>query len=319
MEASMNANKRRWIAVGFVPVAAIALAAVSAFRPARAEGGDPAEKNERCASRLSIAILGKSATADLLKSAAPQSSVDAMLEDPAFVERFSRYINSRFNPEPGETSAEDASYHLTKYLLEKKRPWKELFTGAYDVGANGVVTEDPEGLGYFRSDAWMRRYAGNELAGYRIVAAYRILQNLTGLELQATTNVDGADLTAAGRQAPACANCHYANWYALDKVAKILSKRQGTGDAMRFVPPNEGPQQILGNQTISNDKELVTKLADSSNFKVNVCRTAFNYLYGRDENSCESEVFDKCMTEFETKGTIQSALAVIAKDAAFCQ
>ena len=63
----------------------------------------------------------------------------------------------------------------------------------------------------------------------------------------------------------------------------------------------------------------MTALVASEEFKVNVCRMAFNYLYGRDENSCESQVFDKCVDAFEKDKTIQSAIAAVAKDATFCQ
>lgn len=313
----MNNAKRIFGVV--VPVVAIGVAALTANRPLRAEAPDEAEKRERCATRLSIALLGKSASPALLAQANPQDSVDVMLDDPAFMERFSRFINAAFNPEPGMNAQEDASYWLMKYVLENDKPYKDLFVGPYMVGAGGAVTVDANGLGYFRSPAWMRRYAGNEQDGYRIVAAFRILNNTTGLSLTAVTNVDGVDISANGRKAPGCAGCHYSNWYALDKVAKILSRRQGTGANMTFVPPSEGPQQILGGKTIANDKELVTELVASENFKFNTCRLAFEFLYGRPENACEAKVFDKCTAEFTSKQTITAALAAVAKDPTFCQ
>lgn len=300
-----------------LPLVAVGLAlAASASKPARAED-DAAEKRERCATRVSIALLGKSAAPALLAAANPQDSVDAMLADPAFIERFAGFTNRRFNPEPGTTIAEDASYTLSKYILENKKPWKDLFVGAYDVA--DTVTTDAAGLGYFRSDAWMRRFAGNELAGYRLPAAYRILQNTTGLELMATTNVDGVDLSATGRQASACKGCHFDNWYALDKVARVLSRRQGTGKNMKFLAPTDGAQSILGGKTISDDAQLVNALVATEEFKINACRMAFNYLYGRNENSCESAVFDRCVDAFTKDQTMQSALSVVAKDATFCQ
>lgn len=300
-----------------LPVIAVAVAlAASASKPVRAED-DATEKRERCATRLSIALLGKSAAPALLSAANPQDSVDAMLADPAFIERFAGFTNRRFNPEPGANIPEDASYTLAKYILENKKPWKDLFVGAYDVAA--TVTTDAAGLGYFRSDAWMRRYAGNELAGYRLPAAYRILQNTTGLQLMATTNVDGVDLSATGRQANACKGCHYENWFALDKVARVLSKRQGQGANMKFIAPSEGPQTILGGKSISDDAGLVNALVTTEEFKVNACKMAFQYLYGREENSCEAQVFDRCVDAFAKDQMMQSALSVVAKDATFCQ
>ncbi len=286
----------------------------------------PAEQtafNERCATRLSSALLGKAPTAALLADAAPQSKVDGMLASPDFIEKFARFVNASFNAEPGDEPAHDAAYYLSKYVLTNNRPWRELFAGPYrvdrgaSVTADAVVVQDANGLGYFRSRPWMVRYAGNELDGYRIVAAYRIMNNIIGLKLLAAVNTDGVN--AAGRMAAECAGCHYNQTFALDYAAKILSRRVGSGDTMTFAAPNEGPQKFLGGLTIADDKQFVTALVDSPNFKFRTCRLAMEFLYGRPEFKCEGPVFDKCMASFAAAGTVQSALSSIAKDASFCQ
>ena len=315
----MTALKRIAGAVGPVVAGVLALAiGLAKPAPVKADGEAAAkEKAERCATRVSIALTGKTATSELLAAADPQANVDAILADAAFIERFARFVNSEFNTEPGETAADDSAYTLAKYILEQKKPWHEMFDGQYAV--TDTVTADPQGLGYFRSEPWMRRYAGNEPAGYRLPAAYRFLQNTTGLKLTAVTNAAGVDISATGRQAAACAGCHYQKWYALDLVAKVLSKRKGQNANMTFTPPSEGPQKILDGKMIANDKELVDALLQSEDFTFNQCRLAFQYLYGRPENSCEAGVFDKCVDAFKKDGTIQSALATIAKDPTFCQ
>lgn len=315
-----HGGARKMAAVGPVVACALVIAASLATpQRVKADGApEAAAKRERCATRLSVAILGKSAAPELLSSADPQTAVDAMLADPVFVDRFAGFANAQFNPEPGETRADDASYTLAKHVLTNVKPWKEMFVGQVAVGAE-AVTPDPNGLGYFTSKAWMKRYAGNEEDGYRIVAAYRILQNTTGLSLQATTAVDGVDLSAKGREAAACAGCHYTGWFALDKVAKVLSRRMGEGAAMEFVAPSEGPQQILDGSSFDNEKELVTALVASENFTFNVCRLAFKFLYGRDETTCEGTVFDTCVDAFAAAGTMQSALSAVAKDPSYCQ
>lgn len=150
-----------------------------------------------------------------------------MLADPTFIERFASFTNSQFNPEPGESAAADASYTLAKFVLAGQKPWKDMFVGAYAV--TDTVAPDPSGLGYFTSRAWMTRYAGNETEGYRISSAYRILQNTTGLQLTATTSVDGVDRSATGRQAAACSGCHY-QW--------LVRARQGREDP--HAPPGRG-------------------------------------------------------------------------------
>src|SRR4051812_45313793 len=68
-----------------------------------------AEKTERCATRLSISLLGKSPVTALFGDANPQSQVDAMLTTGDFQERFSRFVNASFNDNPGATAAEDAA------------------------------------------------------------------------------------------------------------------------------------------------------------------------------------------------------------------
>jgi hypothetical protein len=253
-----------------------------------------------------------------LVSTDPQAAVDTMLQSPDFVERFSRFINAHFNPTPGMTADEDASYFMAKKIIGEAKPWDQMFVGPYRV-ENSAVVDDPDGLGYFRSPTWLIRYAGNEESGLKIVTGARILKNVLGLKLQAVTNAPNVDISAKGRQAPACAICHYENWYALDKIAGVLSRRVGTGDEISFSPNPNGAQPVLDGQMIANDKELVQALVASEAFRFNSCRIAFHFLYGRAENKCEGPVFDKCMSEFTAKKTMQSALAAVAKDISFCQ
>jgi hypothetical protein len=182
-----------------------------------------------------------------------------------------------------------------------------------------TVTVDQDGLGYFHSRLWMVRYAGNEPAGLRIVYAYRMMQNIIGLQLAASTNAPDADVSAAGRKAAQCAGCHFSPWFALDPVAAVLGTRVGTGADVRFEPSKNGAQTILGGVTISNDRELAEALVANEAFKVNSCRLAFKYLYGRAETSCEGPAFDRCVTAFAADGKITSALRAVAKDPTFCE
>ena len=315
-------TKRIW-------VAAAPLLAAGAFglfqKPASAEKPSSAESIARCATRLKTSFLGKGATDAELKAADPQAAVDAYLKAPEFVELFARFLNSELNPAPGMTSAEDATYHLGKYVLSNDLPYKDLFLGKFNVVVpnaqqpnNVVVQPDPNGLGYFRSRAWLVRYAGNELAGIKIVTGYRIMQNITGLKLQAVSNAEGVDTSKAGRSAGVCAQCHFQDWSALDKVASILTVRKGTGATMTFDPPAATTVDIDG-KAVTDDASLAARLVESENYNFNTCRLAFKFLYGRPENTCESQVFDKCVTEFKKTGKIQTALSTIAKDDSFCQ
>ncbi|WP_394844017.1 hypothetical protein LZC95_44060 [Pendulispora brunnea] len=318
-------SRTRW-AVVVVPVVAAAIGMAAGGRTAGAAAdGDVEAFRERCATRISIALVGKGASEALLASSDPSSSVDALLESGDFVERFARFVNAEFNRDPGKDSAEDASYHLAKYVVKNGKPWSDVFLGPYKVDATGEngavqVTEDANGLGYFRSQPWLLRYAGNELAGLKIATAYRILNNVVGLQLMATTNAPDADVSAKGREAGSCAGCHYQNWYALDHVAGVLSTKV-TNDKgeVSFKPYSGSAKSLLGGKSIANDKELVQALVESENFSFQACRLSFKYLYGRSENRCEGPVLDRCIDAFKATKTIQSAMAVIAKGPGFCQ
>lgn len=297
--------------------------ALSAGQRAHAEGGeaDRAEANERCAIRLSIALVGKSPDGALLASTNPQSAVDGMVASPDFAERYARFVNSEFNGGPSSDAKDDPVFYLARHVITENRPWSDLFVGPYDVVASATamdVKADPDGLGYFRTSAWMKRYAGNEDQGYMLVGAFRILSNTTGLVLTPSVGNPGEDRTASGRAASACKGCHFESWFALDTFAKLLPKKKVTGDVVSFTPPTEGPQKLLG-KTIADDKALVTSLVDSDAWRFNQCRLVFRFLYGRPENQCESKVFDACVDALGTQKTIRAAVAAVAKDSSFCQ
>lgn len=288
--------------------------------------GDKAEAAEKCAVRLSLALTGKTADAALLSNANPLSQVDALIETPEFADRYASFINAEFNGAPVAATNDDVVYHLAKHVINEGAPWSDLFIGPYAVkpaavAANGMdITDDANGLGYFRTDSWQKRYAGGDPGGQFIVAAFRIVQNTTGLEvIPSVGEPDDKDCGPEGRKAnPACKSCHYDAWFALDTVAELLPTRTGLGDTLKITQrANPKPQQLLG-KTINNDKELVAALVESDAWKFNQCREVFKFLYGRAENQCESATFDACVTALETDKTIQKAVAAVAKDASFC-
>jgi hypothetical protein len=309
-----------------VPAAALA-SWTAVTSPANGTPADDAAR-VRCATRLSLALTGRPPSATLLASADPQAEIDALLADDAFVDQFSRFVNSEMNPEPGMTPAADSTYFLAQYVLKNSRPWHELFDGKYRVEvvpatsgmpATAQVVADANGLGYFRSRPWMVRYAGNEEQGYRLSAAYRIQQNVIGLDVGAVTNAPGVDISATGRLATGCRSCHYDQYFALDKVAKVLSRKTGPDDNIVFVAPTEGPQSVLDGKTIANDAELVAALVESTDHKFRTCRLAFQFLYGRPEASCEAELFDKCIDAYTTTGDMRAVLRSIATDPGYCE
>lgn len=307
-----------------LPALAAALSLVTSPKGAHAEGGDAdkAEASERCAIRIAIALQGKSADAALVANPDPQSAIDGMLASPEFADRYARFINSQFNGGQAATPAEDPVYYLAKYVVSQNKPWSELFIGGYSVtaaadGKSMDVAADPNGVGYFRSPAWMKRYAGNEPMGYMLSASFRILSNTTGLTLTPSVGNPGDDRTATGRSASPCKSCHFDSWYALDKFARLLPMKVPASDPPKFTPAAPGAQQLLG-KSISDDKELVETLVGSDPWKFAQCRNVFQFLYGRSENQCESKVFDACVDALTTTKTIKGAVAAVAKDPSFC-
>ena len=301
----------------------LSITAMLAATAALAQSNEELEKRERCAVRVSIALTGKSPDAEFLSSIDPQARADALLDTTDFIERYARFVNTQFNRTPGATSEEDAPYYLAWEILQKRKPWKEMFLGAYRVEKNAadavVVVPDATGLGYFTSKAWQRRYAGNEPNGVLLSTAYRIFNNTIGLKLVPSTNAPDADITATGRQSVGCRGCHYDGMYALDLAASVLPKRVGDGATMTFEAPSGSPVTLMGGMTVSSERDLVTALVESESFRFRTCRMAFNFLFGRNENRCEAPAFDRCMKEFRNNGTLQSAVAAIVKDPAFCQ
>jgi hypothetical protein len=303
-------------------VAALATATVVAgSRPASADGaGDQIKaQNERCANRISIALTGKTASADQLSASDPKAAIDTLLKSADFQERFARFINQQFNNAPGATATpgEDASYWIAKTVIGKGTPWSDMFLGKYDIreyASNIAVVDDDNGLGYFRAYDWYTRYAGNEPNGVRIATAYRILNNVVGLKLTASTGSPNIDQTAKGRQAKPCSDCHFDGWFALDKVAAVLPL-----NTQQWNQYSGGPKAMLGDKMIGSDKELVQALVDSENFAVNACRLSFKYLYAREDNQCEGPLLDRCVDTFKSEKTIQSALSMIAHDASYCE
>lgn len=108
---------RLGIMVAFaVPAAGLAIL-MAAGRSVSAPPVDEAAAH-RCASRLSLSLTGKSPDAALFANADPQSQIDTLLESPEFVEQFSTFMNEQLNPEPGETPQRDATYYLSRYVLQ---------------------------------------------------------------------------------------------------------------------------------------------------------------------------------------------------------
>jgi hypothetical protein len=281
---------------------------------------EPAALTKRCAVRLSIALTGKSPDAAVFATKEVGPAVDRLLASPDFADRYARFTNAETNGAPAAAS-EDPVYFLAKHVIANDKPWSDLFTGKYRIDPieGGMrVSDDPAGLGYFRSDAWLKRYAGNEPDGVMLSAAFRIFQNTTGLELSASVGNPDDDRTAKGRSTGVCKSCHFQDWYALDTAAKLLPTKKGEDMAITFSPPTAGPQQLLG-KALADDRALVETLVGSDAWRFAQCRNVFKFMFGRQENKCEAVAFDRCVEALTNQKTIRAAVAALAKDPSVCK
>lgn len=252
----------------------------------------------------------------------PPDYLEAFLATEQFAERFAGFVNAKWQRAFSADPQGNIPFYVARHVLQRRAPWRDVFTGALDASVfEGKVTISPkaDGLGYFRTKDWLAQHAGNEVDGYKLFTAYRMLQNTIGLKLVPAANNTTGDATAVGRQQPACRGCHYEGPYALDLVARVLTRRDGFGTTMKFVPSTEAPQQVLGGRTIHDDAELVRTLVSSDAFLFNTCRLAFEFVHGRPETTCEAEVFDACVAAFEREGTMQSAIKAIVQRPEFCE
>lgn len=270
-----------------------------------------------CNYRLSRALLGTRAGYPVWAT-----NADHALSHPAFVERFASFINARFNKVPAKME-EEPVYFVARKVLESGLPWREVFVGRYRVPYKSYpgVEADPNGVGYFTSEGWLRRYAGNEPEGYLLVGANQLLHNTIGHVRIAAANNNAAGVvnTATGRQAPGCVGCHFQGPYALDYVARLLPRRvvSPRGDAS-FGAPTDGPQQVL-NTTVADFRQLVETLVNSEAFSFWSCRLAFEFAFGRPEYACDAELFDRCVDAFNASGKMQDAIKTLVTDPSFCQ
>lgn len=253
----------------------------------------------------------------------PQTEVRRLLQTPEVISSFGRFVNSRFNELPGDRPEDDPVIPVIKYVFDNNLPWKDVFVGRFSFGgASGyprpVADAAAPALGYFGSAAWQKRYAGNEEAGWMLQAAYRTLQNTTGLALEPSPINGQGDFTATGRERAECRSCHYDAAWALDKVARLLPVRVGIGSRARIEKRPVVPQDLFGGTRVNDHEHLVQTLVSSEAFTFWSCRLAFEYVFGRPESTCEAPLFDACAAALEQTGRMQDALATLLESPAFC-
>lgn len=289
--------------------------------PAWAQAVDDA--TARCTRRMSH-LLGMSVRSNTaaLAGATPQQKAREWLGTPLAIRSFARFVNARFNPEPAANTSEDGVYAAVRFVLTNQKPWRELFTGRYVINhTNNLITEDAAApaLGYFGSLGWQKRYLGNAPDGLMLRAAYRVMHDTVGLKLvPSAVNFEG-DATAVGRERAECRGCHFDSPYALDKVAGLLPRKQGTGGAAKAVVVPVTPAVILGRLSVDDFEDLVATLTAGDPFAFHSCRLAFEFVYGRPESGCEADAFDRCVDAFTRTGSMTDALASYLEDPRYCE
>ena len=285
-----------------------------------------AETAMQCSQKLHSTLYGRSATSQELNIANPMSTVDAMMSNDEFIEKFSMYVNAHMNWLPGDGKRNNPVYMAMKYYIFKdnqEKPWKELFTGGYDLYDNGYNPRE-DNSGYFSDRNWKKVYKGNEEFGYKLRTAYLILNNQIGLNLEALTvnNAGGSGRNARQDPNNVCVACHFNSDFALDRIAQILPlvDRQSS-DAQNLIEIAAlGPfnQEIYG-QTVSNLKELTEVLASLDAFNTNACNIAFQFVFGREHRGADKAIFEQCVDEFKQDGHITASVKHFVDSDIFCK
>lgn len=285
-------------------------------------GASPAALSEvdvRCGLKVAAALTAEPnpdlAAADL------RALVDEQLQSPHFALLFASFVNTRFNRGLSMRAEEDAVFYVVRHVLENQLPWSQVYLGEYGwTGPQGYpeIVADPNGVGYFTAPGWVRRYAGNDLDGYMLFAAYRVVQNTTGIVLVPSPFNADQSSDFEGRQRPECSSCHLESPVALDKIARFFPRRTGFGNQMTLTPPENGPQELLNGQTFNDLKQLVAGLLETDDYRFWTCRLVFEYLYNRPESACEALVFDQCVAALEETDDIRDAIVAVATDPSFC-
>jgi hypothetical protein len=214
---------------------------------------------------------------------------------------------------------------LMFYLFAKgsERPWKELFTGNYDLYDNGFNPR-ADGSGYFSDRNWKLKYKGNEEDGFKLRTAYMILNNEIGLNLEALTvnSAGGSGRSARSNPDAVCYSCHYKEEFALDRIANVLPKvNRQSSDAQNLIEsPAPGPfPQIIYGTPVNNLDELTEALAKTDAFSTNACHIAFKFAFGRSERGADKDIFQGCVDKFKADGRITVAVRHFIDSDIFCQ
>jgi hypothetical protein len=273
----------------------------------------------RCVAKISEALVGYGPERDV-DPTKPIEFTETLLASENFVKGFAGFINARFNRTQGEKDSQEAVYFAVRHVLANNLPWRDVFAGRFGwVHPNLTeIVEDPTGVGYFTNLAWQTRYAGNDVDGFMLIAAYRIVQNMTGKVLVPSPFNGDASANVVGRSNEPCRSCHFDSPFALDKIARLLPMRRGAGARVELLPPQGGPVEILDGASYNDLRSAVERLIDSDDHRFWTCRTVFEFLYGRPEYACESLVFDACVDAYTARGDIRDAIRAVVLDESFC-
>ncbi len=279
---------------------------------------------KQCNAKLYNTLYGDEPTQSELQTPDPLSQVDDMLKDTKFIDYFSSFVNAHMNWGPEDRIQDNPVYAMVRYhMFRRDLPWKSLFLDRVKVDDQNV-NNYADGVGYFEDKEWKDRYAGNEEDGYRLRSAYMIMNNMIGLNLEAITVSATGGSSRADRQTPGsvCFHCHYRFDFALDKVANILTKvdrERSTMNGIVYTDQPESVSEVIYGETVTDIRSLATMLSERPEFYVNACNIAFEFVFGRESDGSDPEIFGQCVTKFKASGKIQDAIKHFVESDIFCQ
>ena len=265
-----------------------------------------------CLRKMSLDLTHRAPTAaEIAKLKTGAATLTQLADGYLASEDFSRVVFDWYRrefPPTGSTPTgidTEEPARIARHLVVNDRDYRELMTGSFTVGADGVVS--PQGV-QAAGVLSTRHYMSSALGLYRRVWAGRFERQWTGIALTAAVLPEGApvDTSREGTASnPACAGCHVHPVYGIDALAKFVDcwKEDGTYDAA-CTPPQGSFLARPGQGLPALGKLMI----ESTEWKSHMVNFFFRIFFGRGLATSETDYYFAAVKTFETSGFRAKAL-----------
>ena len=276
-----------------------------------------------CLRKMSLDLAHRGPTAAELdkvkaKTATLAQMADGYLASPEFSAVVFDWYRREFPPTsvtPTGIDTEEPA-RIARHIVVKDLDFREIMTGNYTVGADGVASMQVGGpaAGVLST----RHYMSSARGLYRRVWAGRFERQWTGIALTAASIPPGPlDISRDGLASnPACAGCHVHPVYGIDALARFADcwKEDGTYDGACTNPP-----AMFLTKAGQGLPELGKLMVASKEWKAQIVNFYFRLFFGRGLATSEADYYLEASKTFETSGFRAKALIKhIVTSPAYC-